>query len=103
MNQLFISALTIEKVRHLEDIRIPLSKDRMKHLIFTGRNGSGKTSVLDAMAGFLNAVSTTNDPMEAQEYLNKGIDNLEFCIKNGKSDNETGKARNQYAIELSIE
>ena len=51
MNQLFISALTIEKVRHLEDIRIPLSKDRMKHLIFTGRNGSGKTSVLDAMAG----------------------------------------------------
>lgn len=74
MNQLFISALTIEKVRHLEDIRIPLSKDRMKHLIFTGRNGSGKTSVLDAMAGFLNAVSTTNDPVEAQDYLNQDID-----------------------------
>ena len=104
MNQLFISALTIEKVRHLEDIRIPLSKDRMKHLIFTGRNGSGKTSVLDAMAGFLNAVSTTNDPVEAQDYLNQDIDNLEYQIKNGKSGNEIADIRKRIEhFKLRIE
>lgn len=59
MENLFITDLTIDKVRHLEDIHIPLSQDQMKHLIFTGKNGSGKTSVLDALAGYLNEVSAS--------------------------------------------
>ena len=58
MNQLFITNLTIKKVRHLKDITVPLSKERMKHLIFTGKNGSGKTSVVEALAGYLNNVFT---------------------------------------------
>ena len=49
MDRFFISELRIEHVRHLKDIRIPLSSDKMKHLILTGKNGSGKTSVLDAI------------------------------------------------------
>ena len=49
MDRIFISELKIEHVRHLKDIRIPLSNDKMKHLILTGKNGSGKTSVLEAL------------------------------------------------------
>ena len=50
MEKLFITSVTIESVRHLKDITIPLSEDGPRHLILTGRNGSGKTSVLEALA-----------------------------------------------------
>ena len=43
----------IKKVRHLKDITINLSDTTSRHLIFTGKNGSGKTSVLDAIAAYL--------------------------------------------------
>ena len=50
MEQTFLTKIYINKVRHLRNIKIPLSKDTRKHLILTGKNGSGKTSVLDGMA-----------------------------------------------------
>ena len=53
MGQIFITNLSIKKVRHLKDITIPLSENQMKHLIFTGKNGSGKTSVVEAMSVYL--------------------------------------------------
>lgn len=49
MSKTFITDLHIEKVRHIENFDIPLSKSEMKHLIITGKNGSGKTSVLHAL------------------------------------------------------
>lgn len=50
MEKIFITNLVIDEVRHLRDIKIPVSKNEMKHLLFTGKNGSGKTSLLDEMA-----------------------------------------------------
>lgn len=63
MENIFISGLTIEKVRHLKHIAIPLSNEKRKHLIFTGKNGSGKTSVLEALSHELN---TTVIPEKAE-------------------------------------
>jgi len=40
---------TSSKVRHLEDVEIVLSDTERKHLVLTGKNGSGKTSLLNAM------------------------------------------------------
>jgi len=42
----FIEKIYIEKVRYLEDFEIALSSESMKHLIITGKDGSGKTSLL---------------------------------------------------------
>lgn len=53
MDNIFITELNIEKVRNLQNIDIKLGFEDRKHLIFTGKNGSGKTSVLEAMASFL--------------------------------------------------
>ena len=53
MEKLFVTKLEIKKVRHLKDITINLSDTTSRHLIFTGKNGSGKTSVLDAIAAYL--------------------------------------------------
>ena len=50
MGSTFLSKIDIEKVRHLRNIEIPLEKTKRKHLILTGKNGSGKTSVLNAIA-----------------------------------------------------
>ncbi len=43
MEQIFITSFTIEKVRHLKDISVPLSEKQLRHLILTGKNGSGKS------------------------------------------------------------
>ncbi len=50
---IFISEFQINKVRHLENINIPINKEKLKHLIFTGDNGSGKTSVLEECKNYL--------------------------------------------------
>jgi len=49
MRNVFITKIHVEKVRHLRDIDIILSDTERKHLILTGKNGSGKTSLLEAM------------------------------------------------------
>ena len=56
MEQTFLTELKINKVRHLRDITIPLSKTERKNLILTGKNGSGKTSVLNEIAKYLELV-----------------------------------------------
>lgn len=53
MEQTFFTDIKIEKVRHLENIRILLGTQKRKHLILTGKNGSGKTSVLEAMVRYI--------------------------------------------------
>ena len=53
----FITKIKIEKVRHLDDIEICLSNTERRHLLITGKNGSGKTSLLDALNTRLNAIS----------------------------------------------
>ena len=58
MERVYITKLTIDKVRHLKDISIPLSENQIKHLILTGKNGSGKTSVVEALARYLDKIFT---------------------------------------------
>ena len=59
MEQTFFTEIVIKKVRHLKNISIPLDKNKRKHLILTGKNGSGKTSFLEALAKyFQNMIST---------------------------------------------
>ena len=47
MEDIFITDIHINKVRQLENVDIHLSDTERKHLILTGKNGSGKTSVLE--------------------------------------------------------
>jgi predicted ATPase len=49
MQDVFITKIHIGKLRHLAHIDIVLSDTERKHLILTGKNGSGKTSLLEAM------------------------------------------------------
>ena len=52
----FITVVHIGRVRHLEDITINLDTEKRQHLILTGKNGSGKTSVLEAIKKTLQTI-----------------------------------------------
>lgn len=49
----FITEIAIKKLLHLSNITIPLNPDQKQHLILTGKNGSGKTSLLVELKNFL--------------------------------------------------
>jgi predicted ATPase len=50
MSETFITHIQVKQVRNVSDLDIPLSEHERKHLIITGKNGSGKTSLLDAIS-----------------------------------------------------
>lgn len=56
----FITSIHINEVRHLKNIEIKLNSEKRQHLILTGKNGSGKTSVLKAVRNHLQMI---NDEM----------------------------------------
>lgn len=70
MKDIFITKLILEKVRNLDYIEIPLSDEKRKHLIFTGKNGSGKTTILDGLSCYLNHLATTNGLVTNEEMKN---------------------------------
>ncbi len=88
MEQLFITNLTIKKVRHLKDISIPLSENQIKHLIFTGKNGSGKTSVIEALAGYLNNAFTDKNFKLKEELLLIYERNRDKAVENRENEAE---------------
>jgi predicted ATP-binding protein involved in virulence len=52
----FLTSIHINKIFHLENIDIPIDKNEKKHLIITGKNGSGKTSLLIALIDFFQQI-----------------------------------------------
>lgn len=53
----FITSIYINEVRHLKNIEIKLNSEKRQHLILTGKNGSGKTSVLKAVRNHLQMIN----------------------------------------------
>lgn len=93
MNQTFLTSVAIKKVRHLENITIPLSETSRKHLILTGKNGSGKTSVLDSLADHF-AYIVGN--FQAEDELQDLIDFFKRQLCNGITEEE--KRKNQQTL-----
>ena len=87
MENLFITNIKVNKVRHLKDFEIDLSEQKAKHLILTGKNGCGKTSLLDAMATFLDSILGSNDlggklrSLEANKKILKWYQNNDHTDK----------------------
>ena len=76
----YINNIHINKVRHLKDINIPLEKDAYPHLMITGKNGSGKTSLLNAIADHIERIA--NDIHKEFENYEKRIEYWENELKN---------------------
>ena len=52
----FINNIKINHLLHLQDFNIPISDKENPHLLITGKNGSGKTILLCAVAEFLDKI-----------------------------------------------
>lgn len=75
----FIKSIKINKVRHLENIEIPISEIQKKHLILTGKNGSGKSSLLEAIKNYFKIIDKNG--------IISGIDSLLDSIERYESSN----------------
>lgn len=78
MNNFFVKNLYIHNLRHLQNLVIPINQDEMKHLILTGKNGSGKTSILNEIKLFVDLVLKN----EFQDELNSEFDTLIQMLQN---------------------
>ena len=76
MKHFFVKNLYIHHIRHLDKLIIPVDSEKMQHLILTGKNGSGKTSVLNEIKYFID-ILLKND---YEEQTNDALDKLIYII-----------------------
>ena len=69
--QRYIQAIHINKVRHLHDLDIYIPDDEHPHLLITGKNGSGKTSLLEAIRDHIALLQKGQslDFLKYEEYI----------------------------------
>ncbi|MFC2349729.1 MAG: AAA family ATPase [Capnocytophaga granulosa] len=77
----YIHKIHINKIRHLQNIDIPIENDTYPHLILTRKNGSGKTSVLEAVANHLQNIA--NDPYKNFLSLEQNIKYYQDKLNSG--------------------
>ena len=83
----YLTNITIEKVRHLSNIIIELNKDNRQHLFLTGKNGSGKTSILLMIRKYLRAINDGNLNRLYVEYP-RWLEKANVQLSNAQNDAE---------------
>jgi predicted ATP-binding protein involved in virulence len=68
----FITNIHVNKLFHLNNFDIPIADEKHPHLIITGKNGSGKTVLLNSLADFLGIIKedTNMNFSTYEKYLN---------------------------------
>ena len=56
MEHIYVKKIKVNNLFHLHNFDIELGSEDTPHLILTGRNGSGKTVLLNAISDFLDKV-----------------------------------------------
>ncbi|MDD5185377.1 MAG: ATP-binding protein [Paludibacter sp.] len=86
----FLTNIHVNKIFHLENFDIPLDNDNLKHLIITGKNGSGKTILVNAIVEFLDMIK--NDVLlnflNFRQYKKNSIHVLENLKENDLGDTQ---------------
>ena len=90
----YIKNIHINKVRHLRDINIPLEKEDYPHLMITGKNGSGKTSLLNAIANHIEGIA--NDKRKDFEAYERHIEYFEKQLKDNPQNTLSIEQQLQY-------
>ena len=84
----FITNIHIDKLRHLENLEIELSTSERRHLLLTGKNGSGKTSFLETLVNcFKKIITHIETPQEKRIKIDRFIPLINGLINDGISIN----------------
>jgi predicted ATP-binding protein involved in virulence len=93
MEDIFIKEVRVNKVRHLQKMIIGISDSERKHLMITGKNGSGKTSLLNAVRS--NLIAIQNNQLLQIPSWEENIIRYKEQINLWKSQLQTSKEEQQ--------
>lgn len=93
----YITQIRIEELRHLLDICIPLKPEKRANLLLTGKNGSGKTTVLRALKKYLQAIADGNMKDVKEKYPGY-IAQYRQAMENAGSESERYEAQKRYQL-----
>lgn len=96
----YITEIKIEELRHLSNLTIELKKDKRTNLLLTGKNGSGKTTVLQAVKKYLNAIADNQFSALNSSMLANLMHSKERMQEAGSED-ERYQAQKNYGIWLN--
>jgi len=86
MNNYFIKKIEIKENKFIKKIDIPLSSKKRIHLIFTGKNGSGKTTILKEI-----------DNLMSESIKLKNNNSLKLIFKNNNAFKPMPDRKMQYS------
>ena len=95
MKEYFISEINIEKLYHLSNITIELDTTKRQHLLLTGKNGSGKTSLLLRLVRYLKVLKD-GYLMSLTGNWPRWVADAKQEIENASSETERFKAEKEY-------
>ena len=94
----YITNIHVNRIFHLENFDISLQPDKRQHLLLTGKNGSGKTSLMNAIMEFLEKVSADKN-FNFMDYQK----NLDFWRKELANRESTDNVRGQVEAQKMVE
>lgn len=97
----YIREIRIDDLRHLSNIVISLNPESRQHLMITGKNGSGKTSLLMALQKYLQAINDGQLTDLRKTYI-PWLLAAEKGLEQAKTENAKLKAEEDYQKKLKF-
>ena len=82
----FIKNIHISELFHLKNFDIPIADEKYPHLIITGKNGSGKTVLLNSIVNWFEKINKT-----LQHLPSKEVERVQSVLNIIESDKESQK------------
>ncbi len=82
----YITSIHINQIFHLKNLDIPISEEKKQHLLLTGKNGSGKTSLMNAIMEFIEKIYMDKDLQFLS--IQKNLDSCKQTLERSKKAND---------------
>lgn len=97
----YITEIQIQKLRHLSNVNIVISPEKRTNLLLTGKNGSGKTTVLNAIKEYLQAIDDENF-FNIQIRYPKQAKNAKLLMETVENDDERISLQKDYQLYMQL-
>ena len=99
MFDIYLKSIKIDKVRNLSDITIPIADNEKRNLVITGKNGSGKTSLLLSMIRYINSIFEGGDGGSYKKVTDEKGVKITYSVAGIILDFNNGVGRLKTSIE----